>query len=60
MKSQVEAFLQWRFFMDWNETGVRGRLCEPARKLLLRFIFVLAILATVVKPETYLILFEAL
>eukprot|EP00438_Fugacium_kawagutii_P024241 Skav223102 [mRNA] locus=scaffold419:614755:623350:+ [translate_table: standard] len=34
----VEAFLQWRFFMDWNETGVRGR-----------FVFVLAILATVVK-----------
>ncbi|CAK9042888.1 Transmembrane protein 87A [Durusdinium trenchii] len=34
----VEAFLQWRFFMDWNETGVRGRI-----------LFVLAILATVVK-----------
>lgn len=23
--SQVEAFLQWRFFMDWNESGLRGR-----------------------------------
>lgn len=34
----VEAFLQWRFFMDWNESGLRGR-----------FVFVLAILATVVK-----------
>ncbi|CAE7033721.1 tmem87a [Symbiodinium natans] len=34
----VEAFLQWRFFMDWNESGLRGR-----------FLFVLAILATVVK-----------
>eukprot|EP00931_Biecheleriopsis_adriatica_P063239 TRINITY_DN3824_c0_g1_i3.p1 TRINITY_DN3824_c0_g1~~TRINITY_DN3824_c0_g1_i3.p1 ORF type:complete len:503 (-),score=91.85 TRINITY_DN3824_c0_g1_i3:130-1638(-) len=34
----VEAFLQWRFFMDWNDSGVRGRL-----------IFVLAILASVVK-----------
>eukprot|EP00440_Ansanella_granifera_P048897 gb/GFBE01052976.1/.p1 GENE.gb/GFBE01052976.1/~~gb/GFBE01052976.1/.p1 ORF type:complete len:506 (+),score=121.02 gb/GFBE01052976.1/:1-1518(+) len=34
----VEAFLQWRFFMDWNDSGTRGRL-----------IFVLAILASVVK-----------
>jgi len=34
----MEAFLQWRFFMDWNDTGVRGR-----------FIFVLAILSSVVK-----------
>ncbi|CAJ1361112.1 unnamed protein product [Effrenium voratum] len=34
----VEAFLQWRFFMDFNESGLRGR-----------FLFVLAILATVVK-----------
>ncbi|CAE8639205.1 unnamed protein product [Polarella glacialis] len=34
----VEAFLWWRFFEDWNNSGIRGR-----------FIFVVAILASVVK-----------
>jgi len=34
----IEAFLQWRFFMDWNDSGIRPR-----------FVFVLAILASVVK-----------
>eukprot|EP00930_Biecheleria_cincta_P082835 TRINITY_DN72487_c0_g1_i1.p1 TRINITY_DN72487_c0_g1~~TRINITY_DN72487_c0_g1_i1.p1 ORF type:complete len:508 (+),score=83.71 TRINITY_DN72487_c0_g1_i1:122-1645(+) len=34
----MEAFLQWIFFMDWNDSGVRGR-----------FIFILAILSSVVK-----------
>ena len=25
LEAKVEAFLQWRFFMDWNESGLRGR-----------------------------------